>query len=646
MGKQVLTPRVSEEMLKAFDAGICYDVYNNLGAHVTEQDGVSGVYFAVWAPRAVSVSVVGAFNHWDTQSCPMRKVGDSGVYELFVAGLHAGTLYKYAVKQEDGETVLKADPYAAYSEVRPRNASVVWNVDEYEWNDAGWLAERSSKNARKDPLSIYEVHLGSWMRKEPETDEVGSIVEGSEFYNYRELAEKLAGYVENMGYTHVELLPVMEHPLDASGGFQITGYYAPTSRFGTPEDFQYFVDYLHSHNIGVIIDWVPSHFPKDQVGLARFDGTCVYEHLDPRQGENPRWGTLLFNYGRPQVSNFLIANALYWADKFHVDGLCVSSMAIMLYLDYDKRPGQWIPNLYGGNENLEAIEFLKHLASIFHKSTKGAILIAEESEMWGKVTGDLKEGALGLDYKWNLGWSTDFQRYMFVKPTERSRYYGQMTYSMLYAYSEDFIVGFTHDDVTKEKGSLLNRMPGDTAAERLANLRAAYGYWMTHPGKKMLFMGQDMGQDSGWSEREGPAWENETAVCRQLQSYVRTLNGLYRSQPALHELDFHPDGFEWIDCLSGQENMIAFLRRGNCVQETLLVVCNFAPTVHKDYQVGVPLPGWWQEILSSDAVSFGGGGMENRQPVSAGTTEHDGRMYSVKIDVAPYGIHVFKWKEK
>ena len=641
MEKQVISPWITEETLRAFAAGICYDIYDKLGAHPAEKNGVSGVQFAVWAPQAAGVSVVGVFNRWDPAGHPMRKLGDYGVYELFIPGLKQGELYKFAVKQENGETVLKADPYGTCGEVRPGNASVVWDVNGYAWGDAQWMKRRAENDVRKEPVSIYEVYLGSWMRKEPECDESGKPVAGSEFRNYREMAEGLARHVKDMGYTHIELLPVMEHPLDASWGFQTTGYYAPTSRYGTPEDFQYFVDYMHRQGIGVILDWVPSHFPKDQVGLAVFDGTCVYEHLDSRQGENPSTGTLLFNYGRPQVSNFLIANALYWADRFHADGLRVCSMAFMLYLDYNKQPGQWIPNLYGGNENLEAVEFLKHLASIFHKKIKGALLIAEESEMWAQVTGDLKNGALGFDYKWNLGWNSDFLEYITLKPGLRSRRYGQMTYSMLYAYSEDFIVGFTHDDVTREKGSLLGRMPGETEDMRLASLRAAYGYWMTHPGRKILFMGQDMGQPEGWSEEESLIWrENDTG--RKVRAYVRALNRLYRSQPALYELDSHPDGFEWIDCLNSRENMIAFLRKSSRVEEMLLVVCNFGPDIHEGYRLGVPDGGRWKEVLCSDDVSFGGAGTGNPQTISSEKIERDGREYSVEINVAPFGIHIFR----
>ena len=435
--------QIPEEKLKEFAAGVCYDIYETLGAHVKTIDGVEGVLFAVWAPCAMRVSVVGDFNLWDGRRHQMQKLGDSGVFELFIPGLGKGTIYKYEVKTRSGDAMLKADPYGTYTEMRPNNASIVWDIDGYDWSDKIWMENREKTQGKDRPMSIYEVHLGSWIRKPLAEDEDGNPVVGSEFYNYRELAVRLAEYVREMGYTHVELLPVMEHPLDASWGYQVTGYYAPTSRYGTPEDFQYFMDYMHEHGIGVILDWVPAHFPKDLVGLACFDGTHVYEHADPRQGEHPHWGTLIYNYGRPQVSNFLIANALYWAEKFHADGIRMDAVASMLYLDYGKQDGEWIPNIYGGNENLEAVEFLKPLNSIFTKKHPGAGLIAEESTAWPQVTGDVKEGSLGFDYKWNMGWMNDFLGYMQYDPYFRCHHYGELTFSMLYAYSEDFVLVFS-----------------------------------------------------------------------------------------------------------------------------------------------------------------------------------------------------------
>ncbi len=497
--------QIPEEKLKEFAAGVCYDIYETLGAHAKTIDGVEGVLFAVWAPCAMRVSVVGDFNLWDGRRHQMQKLGDSGVFELFIPGLGKGTIYKYEVKTRSGDAMLKADPYGTYTEMRPNNASVVWDVNGYDWSDKIWMENREKTQGKDKPMSIYEVHLGSWIRKPLEEDEDGDPVAGSEFYNYRELAVRLAEYVREMGYTHVELLPVMEHPLDASWGYQVTGYYAPTSRYGTPEDFQYFMDYMHEHGIGVILDWVPAHFPKDLVGLACFDGTHVYEHADPRQGEHPHWGTLIYNYGRPQVSNFLIANALYWAEKFHADGIRMDAVASMLYLDYGKQDGEWVPNIYGGNENLEAVEFLKHLNSIFKKKHPGAVLIAEESTAWPQVTGDVKEGSLGFDYKWNMGWMNDFLGYMQYDPYFRCHHYGELTFSMLYAYSEDFVLVFSHDEVVHGKGSMAGKMPGETLEAKYSNLRAAYGYMMTHPGKKLLFMGQDFGQMSEWNENEESA---------------------------------------------------------------------------------------------------------------------------------------------
>ena len=481
--------QIPEEKLKEFAAGVCYDIYETLGAHVKTIDGVEGVLFAVWAPCAMRVSVVGDFNLWDGRRHQMQKLGDSGVFELFIPGLGKGTIYKYEVKTRSGDAMLKADPYGTYTEMRPNNASIVWDIDGYDWSDKIWMENREKTQGKDRPMSIYEVHLGSWIRKPLAEDEDGNPVVGSEFYNYRELAVRLAEYVREMGYTHVELLPVMEHPLDASWGYQVTGYYAPTSRYGTPEDFQYFMDYMHEHGIGVILDWVPAHFPKDLVGLACFDGTHVYEHADPRQGEHPHWGTLIYNYGRPQVSNFLIANALYWAEKFHADGIRMDAVASMLYLDYGKQDGEWIPNIYGGNENLEAVEFLKHLNSIFKKKHPGAVLIAEESTAWPQVTGDVKEGSLGFDYKWNMGWMNDFLGYMQYDPYFRCHHYGELTFSMLYAYSEDFVLVFSHDEVVHGKGSMAGKMPGETLEAKYSNLRAAYGYMMTHPGKKLMFYG-------------------------------------------------------------------------------------------------------------------------------------------------------------
>lgn len=635
-------PQIKEEELKKFEAGIYYDAYEKLGSHVMEIGGVQGVYFAVWAPCAMRVSVVGDFNLWDGRRHQMRKLGDSGVFELFIPGLEAGTVYKYEVKAKNGDAMLKADPYGTYTELRPNNASIVWDVNVYQWNDQEWMKNRKTDHGKDKPMSVYEVHLGSWIRKPLETDEEGKPIVGSEFYNYREIAVKLAEYVKDMGYTHVELLPVMEHPLDASWGYQVTGYYAPTSRYGTPDDFQYFMDYMHGQGIGVILDWVPAHFPRDLVGLACFDGTHVYEHADPRQGAHPHWGTLIYNYGRPQVSNFLIANCLYWADKFHADGIRMDAVASMLYLDYGKNAGEWVPNIYGGNENLEAVEFLKHLNSIFKKRIDGAVLIAEESTAWPQITGDVKDGALGFDYKWNMGWMNDFIGYMQYDPYFRCYHYGELTFSMLYTYSEDFVLVFSHDEVVHGKGSMAGKMPGEKLETKFSNLRAAYGYMMTHPGKKLLFMGQDMGQLTEWNENESLPWSVlEYDHHRQTKDYVKALNQLYRSHPALYEQDFHPDGFEWIDCTSGQENIVAFLRKSKDQGETLLVICNFAPVTHEKYKVGVPFHGKYKEIFNSGDKAYGGCGIGNPRVKASKKEECDERENSIVIDLAPLGVQIF-----
>ena len=630
-------PQFDEAQLKKFEAGICYDVYEKMGAHVMEIKGVKGVYFAVWAPCAMRVSVVGDFNMWDGRRHQMRRLGDYGVFELFIPGLDAGTVYKYEVKAKNGDAMLKADPYGNYAELRPNNASVVWDINRYQWNDGAWMKERAESDNKKKPMSIYEMHLGSWIRKPFSVDDQGNEIVGSEFYNYREIAEKLAEYVKEMGYTHVELLPVMEHPLDASWGYQVTGYYAPTSRYGTPDDFQYFVDYLHGQGIGVILDWVPAHFPRDLAGLACFDGTCVYEHRDPRQGAHPHWGTLIYNYGRPQVSNFLIANALYWAKKFHADGIRMDAVASMLYLDYGKNP-----NIYGGHENLEAVEFLKHLNSIFKKQAGGAMLIAEESTAWPQITGDVKEGSLGFDYKWNMGWMNDFLGYMQCDPYFRCHHYGGLTFSMLYAYSEDFILVFSHDEVVHGKGSIAGKMPGATFEAKFSNLRAAYGFMMTHPGKKLLFMGQEMGQISEWNENESLPWNLlEYDIHKQTREYVKDLNHLYRTYPALYELDYDPEGFQWIDCTSGQDNIVSFIRKTSKPEETLLVVCNFAPVQHDDYQVGVPFHGKYKEIFNSESEIYGGCGVTNPRVKTSKAEECNGRDESIKIQLAPLGVLIF-----
>lgn len=634
----------TEEEVKKFGAGIYYDSYQKFGAHPTVEAGISGVHFAVWAPDAMRVSVVGDFNFWDGRRHQMKKRGPSGIYEIFIPGLKPGAIYKYEIKTKAGDPMLKADPYANFSELRPNTASVIWDMTDYQWNDGEWIEKRkAAKDRLKDsPMSIYEVHLGSWMQKPVAQDENGDDINGSQFYNYREIAEKLAAYIKEMGYTHVELLPVMEHPLDESWGYQVTGYYAPTSRFGTPDDFKAFMDYMHKEGIGVILDWVPAHFPRDAHGLAAFDGTCLYEHKDPRQGSHPHWGTLIYNYGRPQVSNFLISNALYWAREFHADGIRMDAVASMLYLDYGKNAGEWIANMYGGNENLEAVEFLKHLNSIFARDTEGAVLIAEESTAWPKVSGDENDGGLGFDFKWNMGWMNDFLDYMQCDPYFRHDHYGELTFSMLYAYSEKFVLVFSHDEVVHGKGSMAGKMPGDTQEKKFANLRTAYGFMMGHPGKKLLFMGQDFGQMDEWNEKESLEWGLlKYDIHSQMRDYVKALNHLYRTQLALYKMDYEPEGFEWINCTYNDENIVIFERKTDKPEETLLFVCNFVPVEHEKFRLGVPFAGKYKEILNSDAKQFGGSGMVNPRVKMSKKEEWDARENSIVINLAPVSVAVF-----
>ena len=612
-------PVLTKQETARFNAGICYDIYEKMGAHPMTVQGVKGVHFAVWAPNAVRVSLVGDFNLWDGRRLPMRRLWDSGIFELFVPGISVGEMYKYEIKAQGNITYLKADPYANAAQLRPETASIVADLTQFQWTDDAWMKQRKKTDSRKQPMAIYEMHLASW--KKPEN---------RDFYNYRELAPMIAEYVKEMGYTHIELLPVMEHPFDGSWGYQVTGYYAPTARYGTPEDFMYFMNYMHEAGIGVILDWVPAHFPRDTFGLAAFDGTCLYEHLDPRQGSHPHWGTLIYNYGRPEVKNFLISNALFWADKYHADGIRMDAVASMLYLDYGKNDGEWVANMYGGNENLEAVEFLKHLNSVFKKRRDGAILIAEESTAWPKITGALDDGGLGFDYKWNMGWMNDFIGYMSLDPIYRAGNHGGLTFSMIYAYSEDFILTLSHDEVVHGKCSLINKMPGDLT-QKFANLRAAYGYMMAHPGKKLLFMGQEFAQYKEWNEAKGLDWEDlEQEPNRQMQAYYKALLEFYRSHPALYEMDYEPEGFTWINAINANENLLVFTRNTAKKDEMLLIVCNFSPLVYADHKVGVPYPGKYKEIFNSDRAEFGGEGNVNPRVKQSKKEEADGQENSIK----------------
>ena len=637
-------PQFTSEDLKKFAAGIHYSIYDKMGAHPMTINGVSGVYFSVWAPCALRVSVVGDFNLWDGRRHQMRRIGegDGSVFELFIPGLTTGLIYKYEVKTKAGLPMLKADPYGNYAQLRPDNASVVWDINQYQWNAKAWMDKRARTNTKDKPFNIYEVHLGSWMRKETAKDEAGEDIVGSEFYNYREIAPRLADYVQDMGYTHVELMPVMEHPLDESWGYQVTGYYAPTSRYGTPDDFMYFMDYMHGRGIGVILDWVPAHFPRDAYGMANFDGTCVYEHMDPRKGSHPHWGTLIYNYGRPGVSNFLIANALFWAEKYHADAIRMDAVASMLYLDYGKNDGEWVANIYGGNENLEAVEFLKHLNSVFKGRRDGAVIIAEESTAWPMVTGNAKEGGLGFDYKWNMGWMNDFTNYMRCDPYFRKNNYGELVFSMLYAYSEDFVLVFSHDEVVHGKGSMIGKMPGATLETKAENLRTAYAFMMGHPGKKLLFMGQEYAQVSEWNEGASLEWGLlEQPVHKNMQDYVRTLNKLYLEHPALYEMDYDPEGFEWINCSYQNESMVMFIRRSKKAGETLLFICNFDNIEHEKFRVGVPFEGKYKEIFNTDAKEFGGSGRVNGRMKSSKKIEWDEKEDSIEVNIPPMSVSIF-----
>ena len=622
----------TEKEEKQFEAGICYNIYEKLGAHPMRILGIEGTYFSVWAPNAMRVSVTGDFNNWDGRAHQMERLDSSGIFELFIPGIRAGELYKYEVKAKGGLTYLKADPYANAAEKRPGTASVVADLW-YHWQDKEWMDGRRRAQGENQPMFVYEVHLGSW--KVPEDREK------QYFYNYRELAPMIAEYVKDMGYTHVELMPVMEHPLDESWGYQVTGYYAPTSRYGDPKDFMYFMDYMHQQGIGVILDWVPAHFPRDTFGLSGFDGTCLYEHMDPRQGSHPHWGTLIYNYGRPQVRNFLISNALFWAEKYHADGIRIDAVASMLYLDYGKNDGEWVANIYGGNENLEAIEFLKHLSSIFKKKHPESLLIAEESTAWPKITAGLDDDGLGFDYKWNMGWMNDFMDYMRYDPLYRGAHHDELTFSLIYAYSEKFCLTLSHDEVVHGKGSMLEKMPGEEEL-KFANLRAGYGYMMAHPGKKLLFMGQDIGQHREWSESRGLDWEilNQEKHS-QLQFYMKALLKLYKSQPALYERDFDSDGFEWINCLEWKKNLLVFLRKGKKQDDTLLVVCNFSGQKYEKFQIGVPYPGKYKEILNSDDRAFGGTGFVNPRVKISKQVEWDERKDSIVVNIAPLSVAVF-----
>jgi len=623
---------ITAEDEEKFAMGVHYTVYEKLGAHPLNLDGEDGVYFAVWAPNALRVSTVGDFNHWDGRVHQMRKL-PSGIFEIFIPGVKAGDNYKYEIKLKTGLTYLKADPYGNAAQLRPETASVVADLRNFKWEDKEFIKKRKTFQKENAPISVYELYLGSFLA--PKDDE--------EYANYREIADKLIPYVKEMGYTHVELMPVMEHPLDASWGYQVIGYYAPTARYGTPEDFMYFVNELHKAGIGVILDWVPAHFPRDIYGLSSFDGTCLYENPDEQRRSHPHWGTLVFDYGRPEVSNYLIANALFWVEKFHADGIRMDAVASMLYLDYGRNPGEWTANIYGGNENLEAVELIKHLNSMMGKRNPGVLRIAEESTAWPMVTGSLEDGGLGFDLKWNMGWMNDYLDYIKYDPYFRSHHHSELTFSMIYAYSEKFMLVFSHDEAVHGKSSMLGKMPGERE-QKFANLRLTYAYMFTHPGRKLLFMGQDIGEFSEWNEMRQTEWELlKYPDHKGMAALVKKLNELYTTKTALYEWDDKPEGFAWINSINSTENLLTFMRRTRKKESLLVVAANFSG-VEKQVKIGVPYEGSYKEILNTDAEEFGGSGMVNKRAKRAVKKEWDDRPYSVSITLAPLSVSILEFR--
>ncbi len=623
-------PHISPSDLYLHGEGTLHEAWHTLGAHLVEAEGVAGVRFAVWAPNAGSVTVTGEFNDWDSRRHPMRR-RDGGVWELFIPGLGEGATYKYNIRsQYVGYQQLKADPYAFCCETPPKSASVVWNIDRYQWNDAAWMEARAGVDLLKSPVAIYEVHLESWMRG-PQ----------GQTLTYRDLAVKLVEYVKQMGYTHIELLPIMEYPYSGSWGYQIIGYFAPTSRFGTPDDFKYFVDCCHQASIGVIVDWVPAHFPKDAHGLAFFDGTALYEHADPRKGEQRDWGTLVFNYGRNEVRTFLISNALFWLKEYHIEGLRVDAVASMLYLDYSRKAGEWVPNRYGGNENLEAIDFLRRFNELAH-TIPGAFTVAEESTAFPGVSKPVYLNGLGFTMKWNMGWMHDMLAYFSNDPIYRKFHHNNITFSLLYAFHENFVLPISHDEVVHGKGSLLGKMPGDEWRQ-FANVRAFLAYMWAHPGKKLLFMGQEIGQREEWNAAVGVRWELlEFDYHRKLQALARELNRLYRAHPALYQVDFHYSGFEWVDFHDWENSVIAFLRRAEDPSDFLLFCCNFTPVPRRGYEFGVPEEGFYEEILNTDSELFGGSNLGNGGLVSSRPIPRHNRPHSIAVTLPPLAVVAFR----
>lgn len=628
-------PTLSDFDLHLFGAGDHHRIFERLGAHYAEINGIVGVQFAVWAPTAKSVSVIGDFNNWDARCHAMRVLGSSGVWEIFIPGIREGDNYKFHVKSEHGEILDKTDPYATEMEHRPRTASKINFLKGHVWTDKVWMAERKKSDQLGNPISIYEVHLGSWARV-PE--------ENNRWLTYRELTEKLIPYVHQRGFTHIQLLPILEHPFDASWGYQVTGYFAPTSRYGSPQDLMYFINECHRDNIGVLLDWVPAHFPKDSHALARFDGTHLYEHADPRKGEHQDWGSLIFNYGRNEVRNFLISNALFWIEFYHIDGLRIDAVASMLYLDYSRKEGEWIPNQYGGRENLEAISLLRHLNNLVHQYHPGVLMIAEESTAWPAVTADASSGGLGFQLKWNMGWMHDTLEYFSRDPIYRQYHQGNLTFALLYAFTERFLLPLSHDEVVHGKRSLIYRMPGDEW-QRFANLRALFGFQFGFPGKKLLFMGGEFGQTSEWNHETSLDWHlMQYPLHAGVQRWVDDLNHIYKSEKALHEVDFHYTGFEWIDFQDKENSVLSFIRHSADLNESIVVACNFTPIPRLDYRIGVSESGSYRELLNSDSAYYGGSNVGNIGMVDSSPIPFHNRDFSLNLNLPPLSV-IFLKKE-
>jgi len=629
--------RISELDSYLFGQGTHYEIYNKMGAHVAQKDGKTGVYFAVWAPAAKDVYVIGEFNDWKAYGYDMKKISDGGIYELFVEGAMKGQMYKYLIIAQNGEAIYKADPYANAAQLRPETASIVADLNSFTWTDSAWVESKKKENHLKSPMSIYECHLGSWKKQEDGTEDG--------YINYRDIAPDLAAYVSEMGYTHIELMGIAEYPFDGSWGYQVTGYYAPTARYGTPEDFMYFVNYMHSKHIAIILDWVPAHFPKDAHGLANFDGSCVYEYADPRKGEHPDWGTKVFDYGKNEVSNFLIANGMFWVDKFHIDGLRVDAVASMLYLDYGRTEGNWVPNKYGGNENLEAIAFLKRLNELTHEQYPGIAMIAEESTSWPGVSKPSYLGGLGFTFKWNMGWMHDTLEYMELDPVYRSYNHGKLTFSLLYAFSENFVLPLSHDEVVHGKRSLLNKMPGDYQ-QKFANLRALYAYMAMHPGKKLLFMGGEFAQWIEWNSNAPLDWNLlDYPQHKAMQAMVRDLNRFYRGNPALWSDDFTPNGFQWLDGGDYRQSVVSFIRWDREHKEPVVIILNLTPVVRDSYTTGIPLPGEWEEVFNTDRSEYGGTNLLNSSPMRTQDGLYHGQPWHITLRLPWLGAVILKHKK-